>query len=109
MWGAPDGDCARAGAAYAAGRTRDDGDLVAKSVHCGNSLSTMRGVWKWIGLAGVAGVVAGGVLVARDQRKRQAYTPDEVRARLHQRLAEYDGESFQSESGSGTGSTANNR
>jgi hypothetical protein len=69
----------------------------------------MRGIWKWIGLAGVAGVVAGGVLVARDQRKRQAYTPDEVRARLHQRLAEYDGERFQSESGSGTGSTANNR
>jgi hypothetical protein len=39
-------------------------------------------------LAGVAGVVAGGVLVARDQRKRQAYTPDDIRAKLHQRLAE---------------------
>ncbi|MCW2663948.1 MAG: hypothetical protein JWP83_5100 [Mycobacterium sp.] len=56
----------------------------------------MRRVWKWIGLAGVAGVVAGGVLVARDQRKRQAYTADEVRARLHQRLAESDAESFHS-------------
>jgi hypothetical protein len=48
----------------------------------------MRGIWKWIGLAGAAGVVAGGVLVARDQRKRKAYTPDEIRARLHQRRAE---------------------
>ena len=48
----------------------------------------MRGIWKWIGLAGAAGVVAGGVLVARDQRRRKAYTPDEIRARLHQRHAE---------------------
>lgn len=48
----------------------------------------MRSIWKWVGLAGVAGVVAGGVLVARDQRKRRAYTPDDIRARLHQRLAE---------------------
>ena len=48
----------------------------------------MRGIWKLVGLAGVAGVVAGGVLVARDQRKRNAYTPDDIRARLHQRLAE---------------------
>ncbi len=69
----------------------------------------MRSVWKWIGLAGAAGVVAGGVLVARDQRKRRAYTADEVRARLHQRLAESDGERFQSKSGSASGSTANKR
>ncbi|MDT5088523.1 MAG: hypothetical protein QOG47_1230 [Mycobacterium sp.] len=48
----------------------------------------MRGIWKWVGLAGVAGVVAGGVLVARDQRKRNAYTPEDIRTRLHQRLAE---------------------
>jgi hypothetical protein len=48
----------------------------------------MRGIWKLVGLAGVAGVVAGGVLVARDQRKRNSYTPDDIRARLHQRLAE---------------------
>jgi hypothetical protein len=69
----------------------------------------MRSIWKWIGLAGVAGVVAGGVLVARDQRKRKAYTADEIRARLHQKLAEYDAESFQSKSGSGSVSTANKR
>jgi hypothetical protein len=48
----------------------------------------MRGLWKWVGLAGVAGVVAGGVLVARDQRRRDSYTPEDIRARLHQRLAE---------------------
>ncbi|MEZ0384510.1 hypothetical protein [Mycobacterium sp. pW045] len=48
----------------------------------------MRSIWKWIGLAGVVGVAAGGVLVARDQRRRRAYTPEEIRARLHERLAE---------------------
>jgi hypothetical protein len=48
----------------------------------------MRGIWKWVGLAGVAGVVAAGVLVARDQRKRNSYTPEDIRARLHQRVAE---------------------
>jgi hypothetical protein len=32
--------------------------------------------------------MAGGVLVARDQRKRKSYTPDDIRARLHERLAE---------------------
>ncbi|MGD1110390.1 MAG: hypothetical protein ABR885_08950 [Mycobacterium sp.] len=62
----------------------------------------MRGIWKWVGLAGAAGVVAGGALVVRDQRKRMAYTPDQIRARLHQRLAESD-------SSSGSVSTANNR
>ncbi|WP_142254150.1 hypothetical protein [Mycobacterium sp. NS-7484] len=48
----------------------------------------MRSIWKWVGLAGVAGVVAGGVMVARDQRRRNAYTPQDIRERLHQRLAE---------------------
>ena len=51
----------------------------------------MRGIWKWAGLAGVAGVVAGGVLVARDQRKRNSYTPEDIRGRLHQRVAEAGG------------------
>lgn len=50
----------------------------------------MRTIWKLLGLAGVIGVAAGGVLVARDQRRRRAYTPDEIRARLQQRLAEAD-------------------
>ena len=52
----------------------------------------MRTIWKLLGLAGVLGVAAGGVLVARDQRRRRAYTPDEIRARLQQRLTEADDE-----------------
>jgi hypothetical protein len=47
----------------------------------------MRGIWKLVGLAGVAGVVAGGVLVARDQRRRKSYSAEDIRARLHQRVA----------------------
>ncbi|HEV7580779.1 MAG TPA: hypothetical protein VGO77_10290 [Mycobacterium sp.] len=58
----------------------------------------MRGIWKWVGLAGAAGVVAGGALVVRDQRKRQAYTPDQIRTRLHERLAESDAPGAQSAS-----------
>jgi hypothetical protein len=58
----------------------------------------MRNVWKWLGLAGVAGVVAGGALVARDERRRRAYTADEIRARLHQRLAESEAGEPQSDS-----------
>ena len=54
-------------------------------------LTTMRKMWKWVGLAGLLGVAAGGVLVARDQRRRNAYSPDEIRARLHQRLSESSG------------------
>ena len=50
----------------------------------------MWSIWKWVGLAGAAGVVAGGVLVARDQRRRNAYTPDDIRARLHQRVEQVD-------------------
>jgi hypothetical protein len=44
--------------------------------------------WKWLGLAGLAGVAATGVVIARDERRRRAYTPDEIRDRLHARLAE---------------------
>jgi hypothetical protein len=44
--------------------------------------------WKVVGLAGLAGVAATGVVVARAERRRRAYTPDEVRDRLHQRVAE---------------------
>ncbi|WP_433307954.1 hypothetical protein ACQP2F_35670 [Actinoplanes sp. CA-030573] len=39
-------------------------------------------------MAGLAGVAATGVVVARSERKRRAYTPEEVRDRLHQRVAE---------------------
>jgi hypothetical protein len=44
--------------------------------------------WKLIGLAGVAGVAATGVVVARKRRAPQDYAPDELRDRLHRRLAE---------------------
>ena len=48
----------------------------------------MRIPWKLIGLAGLAGVAATGVVVVRRRRTRRHYTPEELRARLHQRLAE---------------------
>ena len=44
--------------------------------------------WKWLGLAGVAGVTATGIVVAQAERRRRAYTAGEVRARLHARLEE---------------------
>jgi hypothetical protein len=44
--------------------------------------------WKVLGLAGVVGVAATGVVVARKERTRRAYTPDQIRARLHERYAE---------------------
>jgi len=46
-----------------------------------------RSFWKIAGLAGVVGVAATGVAVVRSERRRSAYTPDEVRNRLHQRMA----------------------
>jgi hypothetical protein len=48
----------------------------------------MRIPWKLVGLAGLAGVAATGVVVVRRRRAQRQYTPDELRARLHQRLAE---------------------
>jgi hypothetical protein len=44
--------------------------------------------WKLLGVAGVAGVTATGVVVARRRRAHQEYDPDELRAKLHARLAE---------------------
>ncbi|MEZ5122849.1 MAG: hypothetical protein R2736_14930 [Solirubrobacterales bacterium] len=49
----------------------------------------MRVPWKLIGLAGLAGVaVTGAVVVRRRQRAQREYEPDELRERLHARLAE---------------------
>jgi hypothetical protein len=45
-------------------------------------------LWKVLGLAGLAGVAATGAIIARDQRHRAHLKPDEIRSRLHQRLAE---------------------
>jgi hypothetical protein len=48
----------------------------------------VRVPWKLVGVAGVAGVAATGVVVARKRRSHTEYTPDELRARLHDRLAQ---------------------
>ena len=52
--------------------------------------------WKLVGLAGVAGVSATGVIIARDHRQRAELTPDQIRARLHQRLADAEDEAPES-------------
>ncbi|QIG41548.1 hypothetical protein G5V58_01080 [Nocardioides anomalus] len=52
-------------------------------------------LWKWLGLAGLAGVAATGAVIARDQRQRSQLTPEDVRTRLHERL----------EKGAGKGTT----
>jgi hypothetical protein len=46
--------------------------------------------WKLIGVAGLAGVAATGVVLARKRRAQRDYDPDELRDRLHQRLTEID-------------------
>ena len=48
----------------------------------------MRIPWKLIGLAGVAGVAATGTVVVRRRQAREDIPPDELRARLRERLAE---------------------
>ena len=50
--------------------------------------AVLKTVGKLVGLAGVVGVAATGVVVVRGQRRRSAYTPEQVRQRLHDRLAE---------------------
>jgi hypothetical protein len=47
--------------------------------------------WKWVGLAAFVGVAATGAVIARAERQRRAYTPEEIRQRLHERLAEDTG------------------
>jgi hypothetical protein len=47
--------------------------------------------WKVLGVAGLVGVAATGAVVARAERRRRAYTPDEVRDRLRARLDEAEG------------------
>jgi hypothetical protein len=46
----------------------------------------LRRHWKLLGLAGIAGVAATGVVVARKRRDHVDYDPDELRDRLHDRL-----------------------
>lgn len=45
-------------------------------------------IWKLIGLAGVAGVTAGAVVATRRRRGWAELDPEELRDRLHERLAE---------------------
>ncbi len=44
--------------------------------------------WKVLGLAAFAGVAATGAVIARAERRRRSYTPEQIRERLHARLAE---------------------
>ncbi|WP_433534735.1 hypothetical protein ACQPZK_21540 [Micromonospora sp. CA-249363] len=44
--------------------------------------------WKILGVAGLAGVAASGVVIARAERRRRAYTPEEIRERLRERHAQ---------------------
>jgi hypothetical protein len=46
--------------------------------------------WKLLGVAGIAGVAATGVVVARRRRAHRDYDHDELRERLHRRMAETD-------------------
>ena len=49
--------------------------------------SALYRIAQLLGLAGLAGVAATGAVVAREERRRRAYTPDEVRAQLRERAA----------------------
>lgn len=40
-----------------------------------------------MGLAGILGVAATGAVLVRADRQRRAYTPEQIRARLHERYA----------------------
>jgi hypothetical protein len=53
--------------------------------------------WKVAGLAAFVGVAATGVVIARSERRRRAYAPEEIRERLHARLAESAGSAESSE------------
>src|ERR1700749_1409916 len=57
--------------------------------------AAMRMRWKLVGLAGLAGVAATGVVVARQRRAQHDYQPDELRERLHRRLGEVSGDDDQ--------------
>ena len=51
-------------------------------------------LWKLLGVAGLTGVAATGVIIARQQRVRTQLTPDQIRQRLHDRVdaAEREGQ-----------------
>ncbi len=51
------------------------------------SRRTLR-LLRLLGVAGLAGVAATGAVMARAERRRRTVTADEVRERLHERLAD---------------------
>jgi hypothetical protein len=44
--------------------------------------------WKALGVAAFVGVAATGAVIARSERQRRAYTPEQVRERLRERAAQ---------------------
>lgn len=44
--------------------------------------------WKALGVAAFVGVAATGVVAARAERQRRSYTPEQVRDRLRERVAQ---------------------
>ena len=46
----------------------------------------MKARWKLLGLAGMAGVAAAGVVVAKQKRETEEYTPEELRDKLRDRM-----------------------
>ena len=58
-------------------------------------------LWKWLGLAGIAGVAATGAIITRDQRRRAQLSPEQVRARLHERYAQVQARSQSQAAGEG--------
>jgi hypothetical protein len=58
--------------------------------------------WKILGLAGFVGVAATGAVIVRAERHRRAYTPEEIRERLHARLAEANADHHEAVSDAGS-------
>jgi len=50
----------------------------------------MKARWKFLGLAGAAGVAATGAVWTRNRRPQSDYTPEELRERLRARLADVE-------------------
>jgi hypothetical protein len=56
-------------------------------------------LWKALGVAGLAGVAATGAIIARNQRGRAQLTPEQVRARLHERVDQLEQAAQEAEPG----------
>jgi hypothetical protein len=50
----------------------------------------MNARWKWLGLAGAAGVAATGAVWSRNRRPQSDLTPEELRDRLRARLEQVE-------------------